>query len=81
MRACIAPLALLASTFCGCALPRGPINVDPYIPRWLSHGDISCECPPPAEIHGEMVGSGDIAPPVSRFHPVPTRPVFAAPLP
>jgi hypothetical protein len=68
----------------GCSLPRGPINIDPLVPRWLT-GEVSCECPPAGLPYEEgLVDPAAIEPPVSKFHPVPTRPVFervAAPPP
>jgi hypothetical protein len=61
----------------GCSLPRGPINVDPLLPRWLAEGEVSCECPPEGLPYEEgIVDPAALQPPVSKFHPVPTRPVF-----
>jgi hypothetical protein len=63
----------------GCSLPRGPIDFDPFVPRWLSHGEISGECAPPAPpIHGggAAFDPSAVQPPFPKFHPVPTRPVF-----
>jgi hypothetical protein len=77
MRACIALFVFAACGVSGCSLPRGPINIDPYIPRWILHGDVSCECPPPAAIEGDIIDPNAIQPPLSKFHPVPTHPVFA----
>jgi hypothetical protein len=71
----------------GCSLPRGPINLDPLAPHWLVHGEVSSDCPPVLDPQlGAPIDPGAIEPPVSKFHPVPTRPVFepagmAAPIP
>jgi hypothetical protein len=78
MRACIVLLILATSAFAGCAPPRGPINIDPYLPRWLSHGEVSCECPPPPAIDAELIDRDAVQPPLPKFHPVPTRPAFLA---
>jgi hypothetical protein len=69
-------LAVISLT--GCSLPRGPINFDPIIPRWISHRELSCECPPEALPHDAAmaVDPSAVQPPHSKFHPVPTRPVF-----
>ncbi len=71
-------LVLAATTLAGCSLPRGPIIVDPLVPRWLSHGEVTCECPDDPILRMEQIpsNSAGIQPPVSKFHPVPTRPVF-----
>lgn len=80
MRTCLqaATFIWLALALPGCSLPRGPINIDPFVPRWLSHGEISCECPaePDPLPAADMIGPDNIHPPISKFHPVPTRPVF-----
>ncbi len=61
----------------GCSLPRGPINIDPLVPRWLLHGEVCSECPPEGMPYEEgVMDPAAIQPPVSKFHPVPTRPVF-----
>jgi hypothetical protein len=72
-------IAILAAvSLAGCSLPRGPINIDPLVPRWISHRDVSCDCPPHALAHDAAVPVDPLAlePPHSKFHPVPTRPVF-----
>jgi hypothetical protein len=76
VRSAIAVLAVMG-VLPGCSLPRGPINIDPLVPQWLLHGEVSRECPPEALPYQEgIVDPAAIEPPVSRFHPVPTRPVF-----
>ncbi len=74
------PLFMLAgAVLTGCSLPRGPINFDPLVPRWLSHGEISCECPPEPAVLAESTTRGappGIDPPTSKFHPGPVHPVF-----
>jgi hypothetical protein len=61
----------------GCSLPRGPINIDPLVPQWLAHGEVNRECPDDLNLQsGAPVDDGMITPPVPKFHPVPTRPVF-----
>jgi hypothetical protein len=75
-----ASIAFLTAVFlAGCSLPRGPINIDPLVPRWISHRDLSTECPPPHALEhdaGMAVDPSALQPPHSKFHPVPTRPVF-----
>jgi hypothetical protein len=71
--------SVVAACLTGCSLPRGPINIDPLVPRWISHGDLSAECPPPhvlAHDAGMVVDPSAVQPPHLKFHPVPTRPVF-----
>lgn len=76
----IALVAMLASV-AGCSLPRGPVNIDPLVPRWLSHRDLSTKCPAPEDKQAAMPppppGPTVLKPPIPKFHPVPTRPVFA----
>jgi hypothetical protein len=67
---------VLAST--GCAPPRGPINIDPLIPRWaLRHGGDECEPTPHLHEHVPLADPSAISPPVPKFHPLPTKPVFS----
>jgi hypothetical protein len=78
-RLMIAAPVLAAAFLSGCSLPRGPINVNPFLPRWLTHGEIGPDCPPQVDeaVHPEaIVNPHTLAPPVPKFHPVPTRPVF-----
>jgi len=69
---------LTAAFLTGCSLPRGPINLDPLVPRWISHRELSCDCPPSALAHEAAVpvDPSALQPPHSKFHPVPTGPVF-----
>ena len=84
-RFAFAALVLTGLALPGCSLPRGPINIDPLVPRWLAHGQLSNDCPSePSPYEEGLVDPAGIEPPVSKFHPVPTRPVFepaAAPTP
>jgi hypothetical protein len=76
-RVAFAALVLTGIVLPGCSLPRGPINIDPIVPQWLAHGHLSSDCPPePLPYEGDIVDPAAIEPPVSKFHPVPTRPVF-----
>jgi hypothetical protein len=74
----IAIAVLAAVWLTGCSLPRGPINFDPLVPRWISHREVSCDCPPDPLHHDAdiAVDPSALQPPHSKFHPVPTRPVF-----
>ncbi|MEX2140173.1 MAG: hypothetical protein WD894_12985 [Pirellulales bacterium] len=77
VRFAIAVLVLTGIALPGCSLPRGPINIDPLLPRWLAHGEVSSDCPPELlSYEGGAIDPASIQPPVSKFHPVPTRPVF-----
>ncbi len=62
----------------GCTPPRGPINIDPLLPRWaLAHGDDECEPSHLPKQHVPLADPSAIRPPVPKFHPLPTRPVFS----
>ena len=77
VRYIFAALVVSGVVLSGCSLPRGPINIAPLVPRWLAHGQVSSDCPPvlpPPK--GGVVDPAAMQPPVSKFHPVPTRPVF-----
>jgi hypothetical protein len=77
VRFAFAALVVTGIALPGCSLPRGPINIDPLVPRWLAHGEVSCDCPPePLPYETGPIDPAALEPPVSKFHPVPTRPVF-----
>lgn len=77
IRFAFAVLLMTGIALPGCSLPRGPIILDPLVPRWLATGEVSGDCAPdPLPVDGVFVDPAAIQPPVSKFHPVPTRPVF-----
>jgi hypothetical protein len=77
VRNAAAALVVIGSLLPGCSLPRGPVNLEPLVPRWLAHGEVTCECPPePLPYDDAQVDPAGIQPPISKFHPLPTRPVF-----
>jgi hypothetical protein len=85
IRFSLAVWALAAVSVPGCSLPRGPINIQPIVPRWVGERELGCDCPPEhgLALHGNEAGPvvdpSAIQPPISKFHPVPTRPVFEPP--
>ncbi|MDZ4821274.1 MAG: hypothetical protein SGJ20_20120 [Planctomycetota bacterium] len=65
----------------GCSLPRGPITWEPlrHHARAFNASLIGDDCAECAEAMpaGQPTGDPMLAPPISKFHPVPTRPAFA----
>ena len=70
-------LGMSVLTLVGCTLPRGPIDLEVLSPPNVVD-DCNVEPGMTPRLHRSRLAQGPLgAPPHSKFHPVPTRPVFA----